>query len=288
MGDDARRAARRWVIAVLVVCSLLLVLRSKPILVVPAGQRAVVFNVLTGVEDRVLGEGYRFFLPLLQYPELFDVRTQSYTMSSTPEDHVDVDPNPLVALTADGQPVTLDLTVLYHPAPEKLPQLYREIGNRKEYTEKIVRPELRALLRMVVARYTVTQLYSGNREALERACLERIGAAFAKSYLVLEEVKLRNLTFSKQFQETIEAKQVAQQQVQRMKYVLEQAEKEKEKAIVQARGEADAIRLVAESISRNPPLIDYEYVQQLNPKAKVVLVEPSTIVSLGDILGEKP
>ncbi|MCZ7599276.1 MAG: prohibitin family protein [Gammaproteobacteria bacterium] len=218
MGDDARRAARRWVIAVLVVCSLLLVLRSKPILVVPAGQRAVVFNVLTGVEDRVLGEGYRFFLPLLQYPELFDVRTQSYTMSSTPEDHVDVDPNPLVALTADGQPVTLDLTVLYHPAPEKLPQLYREIGNRKEYTEKIVRPELRALLRMVVARYTVTQLYSGNREALERACLERIGAAFAKSYLVLEEVKLRNLTFSKQFQETIEAKQVAQQQVQRMKY----------------------------------------------------------------------
>ncbi|MCZ7599277.1 MAG: hypothetical protein M5U09_18410 [Gammaproteobacteria bacterium] len=45
---------------------------------------------------------------------------------------------------------------------------------------------------------------------------------------------------------------------------------------------------MAESISRNPPLIDYEYVQQLNPKAKVVLVEPSTIVSLGDILGEKP
>lgn len=285
MDDQTRRSVRRLVIGVVLFIAVVSLLRSKPVLVVPAGQRAVVFNIFTGVENRVLGEGYRFFIPLVQYPELFDVRTQSYTMSSTPEDNVDVDPNPLVALTADGQPVTLDLTVLYRTNPDELPQLYREIGNRNEYTRKIVRPELRALLRMVVAQYTVTQLYSGNREALEEACLERIGTAFASSHLVLEEVKLRNLTFSKQFQETIEAKQVAQQQVQRMKYLLEQAEKDKEKAIAQARGEANAIKLVADSISRNPQLIDYEYVQKLNPKAKVVLVEPSTIVSLGDVVG---
>ena len=285
MDDETRRKLRRSVIGAVLFLMLLMVLRSKPVLVVPAGERAVVFNIFTGVEDRVLGEGYRFFIPLVQYPELFDVRTQSYTMSSTPEDNIDVDPNPLVALTADGQPVTLDLTVLYRPTIDELPQLYAQIGNRAEYAEKVVRPELRALLRMVVAQYTVTELYSGNREALEQACLERIGAAFAKSHLVLEAVKLRNLTFSKQFQETIEAKQVAQQQVQRMKYVLEQAEKEKEKAIVESKGEANAIKLVADSISRNPMLIDYEYVQKLNPKAKVVLVEPSAIVSLGDVIG---
>ena len=99
-------------------------LSSRPFLGVPAGHRAVVFNVFTGVEDTVRGEGFRLLMPLVQYPELFDIRTQSYTMSSTAEDQLNVDRTPLVALTKDGQPVTMDLTVLYHPDPKRLPALF--------------------------------------------------------------------------------------------------------------------------------------------------------------------
>lgn len=288
MDPELRRNLRRGAILFGVLFLLAILFSSRPILVVPAGQRAVVFNVFSGVENRVLGEGYRFFIPLVEYPELFDVRTQSYTMSTTPEDRLNVDSNPLIALTADGQPVTLDITILYRPVIESLPKLYQEIGDRDDYTAKVVRPELRALIRMVVAQYTVTQLYSGNREVLETAIRERVGNAFARSYLQLEEIKLRNLSFSKQFQDTIEKKQVAQQQTERMKYLVEQAEKDKQKAIVEAQGEADALKLVADSLSRNPHLLDYEYVQKLNPKAKTVVVQGSTIISLGDILKEQP
>ncbi|MCC7492585.1 MAG: prohibitin family protein [Fimbriimonadaceae bacterium] len=287
MDPDMRRKLRRAVALLGGTFILIAVLALRPVLVVPAGQRAVLFNTFRGVEQRVLGEGWNLYLPLVQRPELFDVRTQTYTITATAEDKVEVDSFPLVALSKDGQPVTLDLTLLYRPVAEELPQLYREVGNKPEYEAKIVRPYLRSLARMVVADNKVVELYGGSREKVEGDLKTRLDEAFRKSHLMVEDIQLRNLSFSKQFQDVIEKKQVAQQQVERMEYMLLQAVKDKEKAIVEARGEAESLALVAQSLAANPQLLDYEYVKNLNPNAKAVVVQGSTIVNLGTLLEDK-
>lgn len=287
MNPEVTLNLRRAVTGFVVIVILFGLLSSRPFLVVPAGHRAVVFNIFTGVEQRVRGEGINLLIPAVQFPQLYDVRTRSYTMSATAEDQVDMDSNPLVALTKDGQPVTIDLTVLYHVNEQELPQLFQQIGLQDAYLEKIIRPELRTLVRMAVSQYGVTDLYSQNRESLETDVAKRVETAFAACHLTLEDIKLRNITFSASFQEAIEKKQVAEQQVKRMEYILKQASKDREKAVVEAQGEADSLKLVAESVTRNPSLIEYEWVNKLNPKAKTVLVDSQTIVSLGDVLGGK-
>jgi regulator of protease activity HflC (stomatin/prohibitin superfamily) len=287
MDPSRRRRLRGAFVTVIVVAALAALARSRPLMVVPAGHRAVVFNVFTGVEQRVLGEGLHLLLPLVQYPVLYSVQTQAYTMSSTKEDKLDTDPDPLAALTKDGQPVNLDLTLTFHPDQAKLPRIYQHFGDERAVVQNVVRPDVRALARMVVARYTVTDIYGARRSELEAEITGRLRKAFERNDLVLESVLLRNLSFSTAFQQAIERKQVAQQNVEKMEYVLKQARTDKERAVVEARGQADAIRLVAASLSRNPQLVQYEYVKRLNPQAQSVVLGSQAIVNLGDLLKEQ-
>jgi prohibitin 2 len=94
---------------------------------------------------------------------------------------------------------------------------------------------------------------------------------------------LRDVTFSPQFQQAIESKQVAQQEVSRMAFVVEQAEKERRRKIIQAEGEAESIRLKARALARNPGLTQYEYVQNLPSDVRTIITDSRTIVNLGDV-----
>lgn len=270
-------------LAVPVLLALMTVGRS--FIVVGAGERAVVFNRFSGLMPGQLGEGLHLLMPFVQEATRYNVKTQNYTMSnSTSEANTSAGNanDALQALTSDGLPVTLELSVQYHVDPEHVDRLHEMVG--PDYLENILRPQTRADVRMVVAQYPVVDVYGARRARIIDEINIRLRALLAKNDIILESALLRDVSFSPQFQKAIEQKQVAQQEVQRMAFVVEQADKERRRKIIEAEGEAESIRLKARALAKNPQLTQYDYVQRLPDNVKTIVTDGRTIVNLGDAL----
>jgi prohibitin 2 len=277
----ARPGAWLWIPVVLFALFFI----NQAYVLVGAGERAVIFNRFTGVQHDQLGEGLHLLLPWIQSPTVYDVKTHAYTMAASEAEssHRAGDGNDaLQALTADGLPVSLDISVLFHVDPDRVWRLHREIGPL--YLEKVVRPQVHAQVRMIVAQYPVIDVYGGRRGAIIAEINGRLKRLFAQNYLVLDEILVRDVRFSAEFQQAIEQKQVAQQEVQRMKFVLDQADKERRRKIIEAEGEAESIRLKAAALARNPQLVEWEYVKNLPRDVRTVITDGRSIVNMGDAL----
>lgn len=248
---------------------------------VPAGHRAVVFNNITGGLG-ARGEGLTLLIPFTQTATIYDVRTATYTMSKmTHEGQIQGDDS-VQALTSDGQEVAVDVSILYHPDPNKIVLLHREIG--PDYEAKIVRPSGRSVTRTSVSKYAVIDVYGAKRSEIQNEVQTELKALFDKSYLILDSLLVRNVDFSPEFKKAIELKQIAQQESERKKYELEKEKIEKERKIVAAEGDAEAIKLRGDALSRNPALIQYEYVQKITPGVQTIITDGKSILSLGDMV----
>ena len=188
----------------------------------------------------------------------------------------------LQALTSDGQNVLLDISVRFHPDPAQLIQMHKTIG--EDYINKVVRPQLRSTGRLVVSGFPVIDVYSGKRNEIQDTIASELKTSLAANFITLDEVLLRNVQFSKEFQRAIETKQIAQQEAQQMKYVLEKEELEKQRKIIEAQGESESIRLKGKALSENPRLIQYEYVKLISPQVQAIITDQNTIINLSDFL----
>ena len=245
-----------------------LVLFMKAAVVVGAGERGVVFRLSGGVRSKNLHEGLNFITPFLDSVQIYPVRTQTYTMSGVAwEGEVQGDDS-ISALTRDGQTVALDISLRFHLDPENVWRLHKDVGG--DYLRKIVRPDLTSVTRTIVADYPVTDAYSAQRQAIEDRIQTRIAQDLKKTYIVVDEVLLRNVQFSEVFHAAIEQKQIAQQQAQRMQYVLQKARMEKEQRIIEADGDAKAIRLKGQALAENARLVQYEYLQKIAPNVQAI------------------
>ncbi|MCP5119462.1 MAG: prohibitin family protein [bacterium] len=274
-----RRKLALWLAALLALPVLIVVFNA--FVVVEAGERAVIFSKVSGVRESQLGEGLHLNVPVLWEPSVYDVKTMTYTMSAQAREGQIQGDDSLLSLTSDGLPVRLDVSVRFHVSPEEVWMLHQEIG--QDYIDKIVRPVTRSVIRMVLSRFTVTEVYSGERQMIIEQVRELLDPKFAAAHLVLDEVLLRDVKFSDQFQQAIEQKQVAQQEAKRMVFVLDQAKLERQRKIVEAEGEAGAIRLRARALARNPQLVQYEYVRNLPAGVKTVIADTNTIINFSDL-----
>lgn len=283
-----------WLITALVLVILALMALLKSVVIVGPGERAVIFSRWSGVQPTQLAEGMHFIVPFLWVPTKYDVRTRTYTMGKGMEAAREyrvviggqpVD-DPITCLTFEGLPAELDVSVRFHIDPSKVWRLHKEIG--PDYTDKIVRPQTRSVVRMVVAKYPVIDLYSGRRQHIVEEITKRLTAKFQRNYIILDEVLVRDVRFPPEFQHAIEQKQVALQEAKRMDYVLEQARLERQRKIVEAEGEAKAVQLKAQALARNPHLIRYEYVKNLPNDLQIIIADTNTIISLRDLLEQSP
>lgn len=277
----------KWLLLLPLMWLLLQVFSS--FVLVGAGERAVIFNRFSGTQRGQLGEGLHLVIPWVQTPQKYDVRSQTYTMSgSNSESNSSIGNanDALEALTKDGLPVTLEMSVRFHIDPDRVWKLHQDIG--PNFVEKIVRPQTRSHVRMVIAQYPVVDVYGVRRAKIIEQINARLRRLFAENDIILDEALLRDVSFSTQFQQAIEQKQVAQQDVQRMTFVLQQADKERRRKIIEAEGEAESIRLKASALAQNPGLVQYEYVKNLPDNVRTVVTDGRTIVNLGDALSAVP
>jgi regulator of protease activity HflC (stomatin/prohibitin superfamily) len=262
----------------------LLTLLPRCLLVVQPGYEAVIFNRLTGVEMTPRREGIHLLIPVLQFPTLYDVRTQTYNMTSRSEERSVKADDTLTALTADGQRVDLDVSVRYRLDPDRVPEIHRNVG--PDYLNKIIRPASQAVVRNVIARYSAIGVYSEQRAEIQEQIAAELSRLMQPEGLVLQSLLLRNVEFSKEFQSAIEAKQIAEQEKQREVFRVEQAQLIKQRMIVKASGEAQAIALKGEALRSNPNVIQLEYVRNLPDDIQAIVSEQNTILNLGDFLNK--
>lgn len=267
--------------AILVLCVVVIIIDG--LVSVPAGHVAVIYDRGRGVLEKELPEGLHLKIPFWQTATIMDTRLQTYTMSiATSEGEIYGD-DAIEALTSDGQKVNVDVTVQYRISQEDASYIYQKIG--LDYKDKIIRPEVRSVIREVVTGYESKSLFDIEpRQKAAQQMENALKEKYAAKKLLLESLLLRNIQFSASYINAIEEKQIAEQRIQKAEYQKQEAEKLKEKKIIEAQAEAESIRLKGETLRQNPQVIQFEFVQKMSPNIDWGIM-PDNIVPLIDLKG---
>ncbi|GAB4036955.1 SPFH domain-containing protein [Spirosoma jeollabukense] len=251
---------------------------------IDAGQVGVI-SLFGNVSDRALGSGLNFVNPLANVTE-FDIKTQNYTMSASHDEGQRSGDDAIRVLTADGLEVVIDLTVLYRVVSDDAPRIYREIG--PDYMDKIVRPITRTRIRDNAVYYDAIALYSTRRDEFQTRIYKTIEADFRKRGLLLEQLLIRNIDLPASVKKTIESKINAEQDAQKMQFVLQKERQEAERKRVEAQGIADYQKILSTGLSDKQ--LQYEQIKAqrelaASPNAKIVIMNGRGNVPL--ILNDK-
>ena len=198
------------------------------------------------VQTEVLHSGLHFINPLMEV-EKMDIRTQNYTMSGVNDEGTGSGDDAIRVLTADGLEVTIDLTVLYKVLPFEAPRLVKETG--LDYKDKIVRPLTRTKIRDNAVYYEAISLYSNKRDEFQQRIFGSIDSDFKKRGLILEQLLVRNITLPQSVRTTIEQKISAEQEAQKMQFILAKERQEAERKRVEAQGIADYQRIINQGLT---------------------------------------
>lgn len=239
--------------------------------VVDAGQVGV--KTLYGkVDNDVLYSGLNMINPLVEVTP-FDVKTQNYTMSAVHDEGRKIGDDAIRILTSDGLEVSIDLSVLFSVQPKDAPKILKEIGD--DYLDKIVRPVSRTAIRDNAVSYEAVALYSTKRQEFQDKIFSTINSSFAKRGLKLEQLLIRNITLPESVRKTIESKINAEQDAQKMQFVLQKEKQEAERKRVMAQGIADYQRIISTGLSDKQ--LQYESILAqkdiaLSPNTKILIM----------------
>jgi regulator of protease activity HflC (stomatin/prohibitin superfamily) len=228
------------------------------------------------VQSGVLSSGLNIINPLLEIKE-FDVRTQNYTMSGIHDEGEKSGDDAIRVLTADGLEVTIDLSVLYRVVPDEAPRILQEIGI--DYRDKIVRPITRTKIRDNAVYYDAVALYSTKRDEFQTRIFNSIEKDFKSRGLVLEQLLVRNITLPPSVKASIESKINAEQEAQKMQFVLQKEKQEAERKRVEAQGIADYQRIISSGLTDKQ--LQYETIKAnlelaKSPNSKVIIMGKNT------------
>ncbi len=224
------------------------------------------------VDNDILNSGLNFVNPLVDVKEV-DTKTQNYTMSGVHDEGDKGGDDAIRVLTADGLEVVIDLTVLYRLLPLEAPRIIRETG--LDYRDKIVRPLTRTKIRDNAVYFTAVDLYSTKRDLFQGRIVKSIEDDFKKRGLILEQILVRNITLPATVKVSIEEKIKAEQDAQKMEFVLQKEKQEAERKRVEAQGISDYQRIISAGLGDKQ--LQYEQIQVMkglitSPNAKVIIM----------------
>ena len=244
-------------VSIISIIVLVLVLFVSSLRIIPPGHVGV--QVLLGkVQNRILQSGIHFVIPIVNVSQL-TVRTQEYTMSSLSEEGLKKGDDAITALTKDGLSIKLDLTVWYALDAVEAANLYETIG--PDYVSKIVRPAIRTAIRDAAVDYNVTDIYSTKRNELTDNIFENLYSNLKEKGVIVDRILLRNIVLPQKVKNAIDDKIAAEQDAQKMQYVLQKEEKEKERRLIEAEGIALANKTIRASLSTQ--YLQWYYIQNL-------------------------
>jgi regulator of protease activity HflC (stomatin/prohibitin superfamily) len=225
--------------------------------IVPAGHRGVVLW-WGSVEKRIMGEGLNFKVPIAERVIKVDVRVQ-------PHPFKEID-----AASKEYQMVKLTGMMNFHIDPSFVNDLYQKVG--LDFANKVIDPAFNDFVKEVVPIYLITEILP-KREDIRKRAMGKLGDNLARYHIIVDDIYFANIRFSPEYEKAVEAKQVAQQQVETQRQVLAQREIEAQQKVATAKGEAESILVVAQgqakandalSRSISPILVQYKGIERWN------------------------
>ncbi|KAJ5188278.1 Prohibitin [Penicillium cf. griseofulvum] len=201
---------------------------------VKGGTRAVIFDRVSGVQEKVVNEGTHFLIPWLQRAIVYDVRTKPRNISTTTG-------------SKDLQMVSLTLRVLHRPEVPKLPQIYQSYGT--DYDERVLPSIGNEVLKAIVAQFDAAELIT-QREAVSNRIRTDLMKRAGQFNIALEDVSITHMTFGKEFTRAVEQKQIAQQDAERARFIVERAEQERQANVIRAEGEALSAEIISKAVAK--------------------------------------
>jgi regulator of protease activity HflC (stomatin/prohibitin superfamily) len=257
-----------WAVGIIAVVIILLFLMFGGLIyTIPAGHVGV-YDLFGNVRDAEIPTGLHIKIPFAHI-EKMSVKTQEYTMSIVAEEGaVKGRSDTISALTKEGLTVDLDITIWFKLQSDKASDIYKTVGTN--YREVLVRPKIRESIRSIVARYEAKTIYSEDRERVQLEIQEAISSDLETRGIIIEKVLLRNVQLPEKVRGAIENKLEAEQDAQRMEFILQKEQQEAERKRVEARGIADANQIIADSLTDQ--YLQWYWIENLDKHSSVIYV----------------
>jgi len=240
--------------------------------IVDAGFRGVLLHWnAVDLTQPPLDEGLHFVVPFQDSVIQLEVRTLKYTKATT-------------SASQDLQTVSTEITVNYHPSPNSINYLYKEVG--MDYENRIIQPTVEEVVKQVTANYNAEELIT-KRPQVKADIEAEISSRLAEFNITTEIVSITDFQFSSLFAQAIESKVEAEQKALKAENDLRRIQVEAQQFearaqgtakgnIAEAEGEAEAIRIINEALSNNPYYIEWLKTQAWDGKLPLVVGEGGT------------
>ncbi|MBU2491727.1 MAG: prohibitin family protein [Bacteroidetes bacterium] len=226
--------------------------------VVPAGTVGVV-DFLGNVSDNTLKAGVNLVNPMANV-EKFSIKTQEFRETMN-------------VPSKEGLTVQLEISLLFKLDPEIANEIYKTVG--PAYDEVILKPQFRSVVRGVTAKYEAKALYTASREILAGEIMTELSKLVGPRGILIEAAAMRQIVLPAGLTQSIEEKLQAEQESQRMAFVLKKEEQEAERKRIEAKGIRDFQAIVSEGI--NNQLLRWKGIEATeklanSPNSKVVVI----------------
>jgi regulator of protease activity HflC (stomatin/prohibitin superfamily) len=198
------------------------------------------------VQERILGEGIHGIIPIVNTVKKLSVRVQKQEISAE-------------ASSKDLQDVFTDVALNWHIIPEEANMIFQQIGAENEIVDRIINPAIEEVLKAVMAKYTAEELIT-NRGEVKAGVDNLLTTRLTTYHIAVDDISLVHVHFSERFDEAVEAKQIAEQEAKRAEFVALKASKEAEAKVNLAKGEAEAQRLIRETLT--PELLQKQAIEK--------------------------
>ncbi|MBO3116927.1 prohibitin family protein [Winogradskyella sp. DF17] len=247
---------------ILIVIIFLIIVIAKSAVTIDSGEAGVLFRTFgegVVIDEPPLAEGFHIVAPWNKV-YVYEVRRQEIFEK-------------MKVLSSNGLDIQLDASIWYQPDQANLGRLHQEIG--ENYLNRIILPTMRSAARSVVGRYTPEQLYSSKRDAIQAEIFEETKKIVDNQFIMIDEILVRDVTLPPTIKDAIERKLKQEQESLEYEFRLVTAEKEAERQIIEAKGKADANRILSASLTDK--ILQDKGIEATNklaesPNSKVVII----------------
>ncbi|WP_299003047.1 prohibitin family protein [uncultured Tenacibaculum sp.] len=214
----------------------LIIFIAKSTVTINSGEAGVLYKTFGGgvvTDEPPLGEGFHIVAPWNKV-HVYEVRQQELFEK-------------MKVLSSNGLEIKIDASAWYKPVYNDLGKLHQVLG--ENYLQRVIQPAIRSAARSVVGRYTPEQLYSSKRDAIQDEIFIETKKILESQYVQLNEILVRDVTLPSTIKEAIERKLKQEQESLEYEFRLVTAQKEAEKQIIEAKGKADANKILSASLT---------------------------------------